>query len=128
MFRDWSVSRGQDGYSVQLLEVPRWARMVSATWDRFCALTRHSFCNPPEWLFKIPVGRIRRDEDGYLENSLGGAMYGFTNKVLCVDWNRQVVRLTLPVSDEVGKDLWGSDSWDDDEEDDDGRRGEGSSD
>lgn len=126
MFRDWSVVRSQDGYSVHLLEVPRWARMVSVSYDRLCALTRHSLCNPPEFLFKIPVGRPRRDEDGYLEKSVGGALYGLTNKVLCIDWSRQVVRLEFPVSDEVGKDLWGSDTWDD-EEDDDGRRGEDSS-
>lgn len=118
--RDWSVSHSNDGFSVELYEVPRWARAVSVIYDKVCVVTGHILCGggTPEFFWKIPVGRPRRDDEGYLENSLGGALYGLTNKVLSVDWKRQVTRYKTSVPDEVGKELWGEGLryWEDDDD------------
>jgi hypothetical protein len=124
--RDWSVSHGLDGFKVRLFEVPRTARWLTtlvgyldqATFCRLCG------AKTPEFFWKIPLGRPVRDEDGWLVNSVASGMYSLFNKAVGYEWKREEVRLEFPVSDEVGKSLWGPDFnyWDDDEEDDDGRR------
>jgi len=119
--RDWSVSHGLDGFHVRLIEVPRTARWFTSFVEFLDRVTNCQLCGAksPELFWKIPLGRPKRDEDGYLENSLAGGMYSLFNRLLAYEWKREVVRLTFPVSDEVGKDLWGEDTFGlfDDEDD-----------
>lgn len=126
--RDWSVSHGLDGFKVRLFEVPRTARWLTSLVNFLDHVTGCRLCGSktPEFFWKIPLGRPVRDEDGYLENSVASGMYSLFNETIGYEWKREEVRLEFPVSDEVGKSLWGPDFnyWDDDEEDDDGRRGE----
>ena len=53
-------------------EVPWWALAITHAMenvDRY--ILRHRWCSPPEWMHRIPLGRPKRDEDGYVENSRG---------------------------------------------------------
>ena len=112
MVRDWSVSHSLDGFKVRLFEVPRTARWLTSLVYFLDRITNCQLCGAksPELFWKIPLGRPRRDDEGFLENSLAGGMYGLFNRAVAYEWRREVVRLEFPVSDEVGRDLWGEDA------------------
>jgi hypothetical protein len=127
--RDWRVSNSlKDGFRIELVEVPRWTRVLNNFSEYACVATRHLLCSPPEILWKIPLSRTYDHEYELWDRSVASVLRHVAEFAMLVEHHREVVRLSLPISDEVGKDLWGSELrwWEDDEEDDDGRR-EGSS-
>jgi hypothetical protein len=88
----WVLWHGQDGYEVELVEVPWWALAVSSATVAVDVATGHLFCGSrgPDWLWCIPVGRARwsqPDTEGcrFLENSLQGNLYNLFSWGFCAD-------------------------------------------
>lgn len=96
-----NVSIGWQRDSKYLLFIntrPWYTGVVSGLADKLCFLTRHRLCSPPEFTWKIPVGKAQRDpEDGWLENSLGGYLYNAYSKLLL--WDE--TDLSFPISKEI---------------------------
>ncbi|WP_298510523.1 hypothetical protein [uncultured Nocardioides sp.] len=71
--KTWDLAHGRDGWNITTYEVPAWRVVVERVgeWS-----THHVFggivcCRIPGWAYQIPLGRPKRDEDGWLDNSFG---------------------------------------------------------
>lgn len=75
--KSWYLSHGKDGWLVTTYEVSAW-RMVAERVGEWS--THHVFgglvcCRIPAWAYRVPLGRPVRDDDGWLDNSLGYALF-----------------------------------------------------
>lgn len=68
MTRDWSVAHSLKGNWVCLYEYDWRARAWNAVDGKVCG------CRLPDWFWRIPLGKPKRDEDGLLGNSVGSAI------------------------------------------------------
>lgn len=128
----WQLSHGLDdnkqpGYSIHAVKEPAWVGPVQNFFGFiFGVLTRHIFCcRCPEWAWKVPLGKPKRDEDGYLDNSLAGWLWDKSTGLMAVGWRKQKTVLRLPITHEQAAEIDAQfvkdcDSiWEDDEENDD---------
>lgn len=130
--RDWVVTHQKDeGHMLLVQEKPFRARF----WDFWYTLydnfdhhvTRHWLCGSsvPEWFYKVPTGKPHRDDDGWLENSVGAALYNTNSKITFALMNRMDKHTRdlarVEVDDETFKKLWPDAAWllNDDEDDED---------
>ncbi len=105
--RTWWISHGRDGYSVTIADVPAWALLAEHLYDRVDRLTRHALCGGRfEFPFHVPLGWPKRDQDGYLNNSLGGWLLDVGTRALSLTDTRVRQQVEIPVSDAVGLKLW----------------------
>lgn len=104
--RTWSISAGRDGYKAELVEVPAWALGVERLSEAVYGLTRHRLCcDIPDVFWKTPLGRARRDADGDLDNSIGGAAWSFSQKLLGFSYQRETCRYSHSVSREFARSI-----------------------
>lgn len=66
------IIHGQDGYELSVESVPGWALALDWAADHACAATRHTLCNPPQWMWR--VGPPPTDRDAY-RWSLAGMLW-----------------------------------------------------
>lgn len=93
----WTVSMQHRQGSVELYDYDWRAR----AWERLDAIV--CACRFPEWVWKIPAGRLTRDEDGFLETSVASRVYDLENAIghkVAEAMDRCRVQ-TVPVSQEV---------------------------
>lgn len=117
----WNVSHGRDGFKVDLYESEWWVLIAERFSDVVTAVTFHRICcKQPEWTWKVPIGRPKYDyntplEDGspWLENSLGGVLWGLGQKISVLGSSGDKITRSIPIDKELGIVLWGNpeDSW-----------------
>ena len=120
----WRVWHGQDGYEVELAEVPWWTLAASFATEVADGATGHLFCGSrsPDWMWRLPIGRPVYDDsdEPLLVNSLAGALYDYSSRLACLDISRARTLYRFPVSAELAADLgWVRQSWEDEDESDD---------
>ena len=115
--RTWHVGRSRDGFSVIVEEAPAWTYAVEWVYTQLDELTGCRLCGSRlRWAWKVPVGRPRHDEDGWLENSLGSALWRVMNAVCNLPLRHASTNTCVAVADEVGAALWQGDEslWEED--------------
>ena len=104
--RDWAIHwRSAEIYgtraTIHICEVPWWAVGIEhlIIWiDVY--IFRHRWCEPWEWTFKIPTKSFHRDEDGFLDHSIGSALFGSFQWAACVTWRHETNNMQVSVTDE----------------------------
>lgn len=101
----WFVSYQKDeGYAINLYEnYPWWKENLARGFGNLCDLTHGVFMGhgSPEWMWKIPLGYPRRDEEGFLLNSLAGKLMDIENAVFSLDNYHDYVVEKIYVDEEV---------------------------
>ena len=123
--RNWTVATTKDTHRLKIYRYGLRNRIIQPAVGVIDfvdgVLLRHALCGSglPEWAFKIPTGRPRYDEDGYLENSVGGALYQSFSALLVWAWDQEEKDLTLelPLTEEQAA-LLLPDSFDEEESED----------
>jgi hypothetical protein len=104
--KQWDIGwRSAEIYGTQaglrVYEVPWWALAIEHAAENFDHyVLRHRWCSPPEWMHRIPLGRPKRDEDGYMENSLGYAVFSSFNWVVSTDLRHAKNCMDVDLTDE----------------------------
>lgn len=106
----WSVSHGKDGFSLYLNEVPLWAYITETAFEVVDTKLGHPFCGGGHaWMWKIHVGKPRRNQDGDLENSVGDYLFKLGNKAMALTDTHGTTVARIPLPDDIGGQLWGPD-------------------
>lgn len=93
-----TVAHSRDGYSIETYEVPVWARAVERAWMLLCDLTGNRLCGAGlgEWAWNLPLGRARREDDGFLVNSLAASLNRIEQAVTGWCYHREHGRVSVP--------------------------------
>lgn len=103
-----------------LIEVPAWTMVVEWAGEKFLGLTGHVFCcNIPSWAWKVPLGKPKRADDGWLENSLASFIYDLTGKVLMISHRYEKAIAHIDLDDKWLDEHNMSSPWPDDDDEDD---------
>lgn len=108
--RGFDVSYQRDkGYSLIIWTgFPKWRKVVESVWEGLCWATRGVIAGHgcPQLMWKVPVWRPKRDEDGWLINSVAGKLNDLEGCVLGVlaDYRPYEVA-EVPISVEVARRL-----------------------
>lgn len=106
----WVLWHGQNGYEVELTQVPWWALAASRFTELVDEATGHHLCgsNSPDWMWRLPLGRpvydasvVEEGEEPFLVNSLAGALCDFFSWAGCLDVHAARPLYRFPVSVEV---------------------------
>ena len=104
--KDWHIGwRSAEIYGTQaglyVCDVPWWAVAIEHLVGWVDAhVFRHRWCCPWEWTFRVPTYSFKRDKDGYLDHTLGGALYSSFNTLACMGHHRETNRMNVSLTDE----------------------------
>lgn len=108
----WTAGFGKNRREVSLHEMDRRARLwavVESVQIALCWLTGGwLFDGRADWMWKIPLGWPKRAEDGLLDNSLAGALYGWESCIFGKAWEHRerCTVVTLPLTRSQLHALW----------------------
>lgn len=106
----WDLGHTKDGWVITTYEAPAWRVALERVgeWSTHHVFAGLVCCRIPGWAYKIPTGRPVRDEDGWLDNSVGYALLCTGNRLhnLGEAWrhSRNVVRHPVIVEQARGID------------------------
>ena len=104
----WAITYQSDKFypsniGIELSDAPLWAILVDNAVEYLDAtICRHRLCSPPEWMFRLPLS-LRRDEEGWWENSVGFVVMRAFNRACANTYKHREVAHKVYLTHEIAE-------------------------